>query len=183
MLAAGGLLAGCATQKVSLYPDADGKTGAVGVFNAGSEAEVGALTQANTWTKLDGKAVKAQPIKTPHTDLMARMPPPPRSYVLYFLEGKTELTPESAPVLAALRAAVTPADGVVIVGHTDTVGSDADNDRLSRERAVEVRAALVSQGLPLENARVAGRGERELRIQTADGVAEPGNRRVEVIVR
>jgi outer membrane protein OmpA-like peptidoglycan-associated protein len=35
----------------------------------------------------------------------------------------------------------------------------------------------------VENARVTGRGERELRVHTADGVDEPANRRVEVILR
>lgn len=184
ILGAAGLLAGCASSKVSLYPDGpDGKAGAVAVFDGKSEIELGQLTEANTWTKLGGKTVKPQKITTPHADLMARMPPPPRTYVMYFLEGKTELTPESQPILAALRAAVSPASDVQIVGHTDTVGSQADNDALSRERAVEVRAALVKQGLPVDNARVTGRGERELRVQTADGVAEPANRRVEVILR
>lgn len=183
ILAAAGLLAGCASSKVSLYPDAEGPTGAVAVFDPATEGEVGALTEANTWAAVGGKTLKARPIKTPHTDLMARMPPPPRAYVLYFAEGKTELTPESEPVLAALRQAVTPATDVQIVGHTDTVGSSADNDALSRDRATEIRAALVKQGLPVENAKVTGRGERELRVKTADGVSESGNRRVEVILR
>lgn len=182
ILAAAALLGGCASGRVSLYADADGTTGAVGVFDGKSEAELGQLDQVDTWTRLGGK-VKPQKITTPHTDLMARLPPPPRAYVLYFLEGKTDLTPESGPVLAALRSAVTPASDVQIVGHTDTVGSLADNDALSRDRALEVRAALVKQGLPVENARATGRGERELRVPTADGVAEAGNRRVEVILR
>jgi outer membrane protein OmpA-like peptidoglycan-associated protein len=183
VLAAAGLLAGCASSKVSLYSDADGGAGAVAVFDAKTDGEVGALTEPNTWAQLGGKTITPRPIKTPHTDLLARMPPPPRSYVLYFLEGKTDLAPGSEEMLAALRQAVTAVSDVQIVGHTDTVGSSADNDALSRERAAEVRAALVKQGLPLDNAKVTGRGERELRIKTADGVDEPGNRRVEVIVR
>ena len=56
-LLAAGALAGCATSKVSLYPDADGATGAVAVMDAKSEAELGALTQANTWAKLGSKTV------------------------------------------------------------------------------------------------------------------------------
>lgn len=183
MLAAASLLGGCASSKVSLYADAEGPTGAVAVFDPATDSEVGALTEANTWAAVGGKSLKPQRIKTPHTDLMARMPPPPRAYVLYFQEGKTDLTAESEPVLSALRLAVTPAADVQIVGHTDTMGSSADNDALSRDRATEIRAALVRQGLPVENAKVTGRGERELRIPTGDGVSEPGNRRVEVILR
>jgi outer membrane protein OmpA-like peptidoglycan-associated protein len=182
-LLAAGALAGCATSKVSLYPDADGGTGAVAVMDAKSEAELGALTQANTWAKLGSNTVKARPITRPHADLMARMPPPPRVYILYFVEGTTDLTPDSAATLAALRGAVTEASDVQITGHTDTVGASASNDALSRERASEIRAALVSKGLPVGAAKVTGRGERELRVKTADGVDEPGNRRVEVILR
>lgn len=183
ILAATGLLVGCATSKVSLYPDADGKAGAVAVFDGKSDAEVGALAQPNTQAALGGRTVDPRPIRKPHTELLAFMPPPPRTYVLYFVAGKAELTPESESVLAALRQAVTPTSDVQIVGHTDTQGSLTDNDALSRERAMQVREALVKQGLPVENAKVTGRGERELRIKTDDGVAEPGNRRVEVILR
>lgn len=182
-LGAAAALAGCATSKVSLYPDADGATGAVAVFDAKSEAEVGALTQPNTWAKVGGKKVKAQPVKADHAALLAWMPPPPRSYLLYFIQGTTDITPESEPTMAALRAAITSSSEVQITGHTDTVGTSELNDGLSRDRATEVRAALVKRGLPVENAKVTGRGEREPRIKTADGVDEAGNRRVEVILR
>lgn len=183
LAAAAAALAGCATSKVSLYPDADGSTGAVAVFDARSEAEVGALNQANTWAKVGGKSVKAQPIKTNHAGLMAWMPPPPRVYVLYFVQGTTDITPESTATMEALRAAVNATSEVQITGHTDTVGTSELNDGLSRDRATEIRAALVKRGLPVENAKVTGRGERELRIKTGDGVDEAGNRRVEVILR
>lgn len=183
LLAAAAALAGCATSKVSLYPDADGTTGAVAVLDARSEAEVGALTQPNTWAKVGGGAVTARPVEAPHTSLMAWMPPPPRVYLLYFIEGTTDLTAESGPTLEALRAAVTTASEVQITGHTDTVGSSEHNDGLSRDRATEIRAALVKRGLPVENAKVVGRGERELRVRTGDNVSELGNRRVEVILR
>lgn len=182
-LGAAAALAGCATSKVSLYPDAGGATGAVAVFDAKSEAEVGALTQPNTWAKVGGKTVKTQAVKADHAALMAWLPSPPRAYLLYFIQGTTDITPESEPTMAALRAAITPTSEVQITGHTDTVGSSELNDGLSRDRAAEVRAALVKRGLPVENAKVTGRGEREPRIKTADGVDEAGNRRVEVILR
>lgn len=186
LLAAGAaaMLAGCAsTSKVSLYPDGDGTTGAVAVFDAKSEAEVGALTQPNTWAKVGGGAVTPRPVTENHAGLMAWMPPPPRVYLLYFVQGTTDITPESEPTLEALRAAITASSEVQITGHTDTTGASELNDNLSRERASEIRAALVKRGLPVENAKVTGRGERELRVPTADGVDEPGNRRVEVILR
>lgn len=181
--AAAATLAGCASSRVSLYSDPDGKTGQVAVFDAKSEAEVGALTQPNTYAVVGGKSVTALPVKDNHAALLAWAPPPPRVYVLYFVQGTTDITPESEPTMEALRAAITPASEVQITGHTDTVGTAELNDGLSRDRATEVRAALVKRGLAVESAKVTGRGERELRVQTADGVDEAGNRRVEVILR
>jgi outer membrane protein OmpA-like peptidoglycan-associated protein len=182
-LAAATALAGCATPRVSLYPDADGKTGSVAVMRPDTGAEVGALSQPNTWTKVGGKTVVARPVKRAHTELMSQMPPPPEVFVLYFVEGGTDLTPASRPRLEELRKAVDANSWVQITGHTDTVGSTEDNDRLSRERAMEIRDVLVAQGLPVKNAKATGRGERELEVDTADGVDHPDNRRVEVILR
>ena len=76
---------------------------------------------------------------------------------------------------------------IVIAGHTDTVGSAADNDRLSRERAEAVEAALretfAARGVMSDAVAAVGRGERELLVETADQVSEPKNRRVEITVR
>ena len=70
-----------------------------------------------------------------------------------------------------------------MTGHTDTLGSDDDNDRLSLQRAREIVEFLVSQGFPRELLSAVGRGERDLKVPTGDGVANAQNRRVEVIVR
>lgn len=183
--AAAALLSGCTTTTATLLPDAGGGHGALAVLDAKTGAERGQLTEADTQARLrDRNAVK--PRKTAaqrFAELFGWAPPPPRVYVMYFVEGGTDLTEESKPILEALRAAVTDKSEVQITGHTDTVGTSESNDALSRDRAVEIRAALVKQGLPLDSAKVTGRGERELRIPTADEVAEPGNRRVEVILR
>ncbi|RAK67500.1 OmpA family protein [Phenylobacterium kunshanense] len=183
--AAAGLLSGCATSTVTLLNDeAGGPTGAVAVYDQDTGAEQGQLTAANTMARVGGKTVTVRPARGDrYADLMSRMPYPPRAYVLYFYEGTVQITEESKPVLEALRRAVTAETDVQIIGHTDTVGETEFNDKLSYDRAVEVRAALVKDGLPVENSRVVGRGERELRVPTADNVSESGNRRVEVILR
>jgi outer membrane protein OmpA-like peptidoglycan-associated protein len=72
---------------------------------------------------------------------------------------------------------------VQVTGHTDTLGKESDNDRLSEERAQAIREMLIAQGLKSNFIRAVGRGERELLIPTPDNVREPRNRRVEVIVR
>ena len=184
-IAAAALFSGCATSNVALLPDEGASTsGAVAVFDSKTEAEIGALTAPNTVARLGGRTLRVTSLEDgAYSDLLSRVPYPPRAYVLYFVEGSTELTPESVPILEALRRDTTAASEVQITGHTDTVGSAEINDALSRDRAVEIRAVLVRQGLPVAAARTTGRGERELRIPTADGVGEAGNRRVEVTLR
>lgn len=184
-LALAAMLAGCASSDVTLLNDAGtSKSGSVAVFDPKTGKELGALTSGDTRAKVGGKAVSAKPVKAGFWGgLMSWAPFAPRVYVMYFVEGSTDLTPESLPVLEALRAAVKPDSEVQITGHTDTTGSADLNDKLSLDRATEIRTALAKQGLPVENAKVTGRGERELRVPTEDNVAEPGNRRVEVIIR
>lgn len=113
------------------------------------------------------------------------LPPRPESFLLYFVVGTDELTDDSKAelpkVLAALRDR--PVPDVLVVGHTDTVGDTLENDRLSAQRAERMKGHLVEIGIPPERIQVAGRGEREPLIPTADNVDEPRNRRVEIIVR
>ena len=52
-----------------------------------------------------------------------------------------------------------------IVGHTDRLGSNAYNQRLSQLRANTVREYLVSQGLPAGNMRAVGMGESQPVVQ------------------
>jgi outer membrane protein OmpA-like peptidoglycan-associated protein len=176
-------LAGCASAHVSLLNDEGGGSGAVVVMDPATGAERGQLIQANTRADLGGSAVQARPLKRSFDKLLAVMPPPAKVYTLYFIEGTTQITADSQPTLDQLRQIITPTSDVQITGHTDTTGDPAANDKLSIDRATEVRAALVQDGLPVGNARVTGRGQRELRVQTGPGVSEPLNRRVEVIVR
>ena len=72
---------------------------------------------------------------------------------------------------------------VLVVGHTDTVGSDQFNDALALKRAEAIRRALIERGVAPADVVAVGRGKRELLVQTPDGVAEPRNRRVEIVVR
>ncbi|MDZ4374755.1 MAG: OmpA family protein [Phenylobacterium sp.] len=184
LLLGSALLAGCASSNVSLLRDAEGTTGSVAVLDVDSGSELGALTEANTQARLGDRTIVARPADaSKYADLMSWAPPPPRVYVMYFKLGTTELDAGSEPMLAALRQAITEGSDVQITGHTDAVGGAESNDQLSLDRATEIRAALVKQGLPVANAKVTGRGERELLVPTADGVEEPANRRVEVIVR
>jgi outer membrane protein OmpA-like peptidoglycan-associated protein len=117
---------------------------------------------------------------------LAALPPRPAVFTLYFSEGKNRFTEGSLARLEELLTdlAKRPAPEISITGHSDTAGPESVNDRLSLARARRAREQLVRRGIPAAHiVSVAGRGERELLVPTADGVPEPRNRRVEISVR
>src|SRR5438552_1215295 len=113
------------------------------------------------------------------------LPARPTAFMLHIITDTDELTPESKAELQNVLATLKdrPLPDVLVIGHTDTVGDAAGNDRLSAQRAETVKGFLVDIGIPVGRIRTAGRGERELLIPTADDVDEPRNRRVEINVR
>jgi len=117
--------------------------------------------------------------------LLSALPPPAKTFTLYFEQGTTTLVPDSVNSLALLREEIAVRSGpeVEVTGHTDTVGSEADNDRLSVGRAQEVMNWLAGEGFDRSMMSAVGRGERELKVATADNVGNASNRRVEVTVR
>ena len=72
---------------------------------------------------------------------------------------------------------------ITATGHTDKSGPDDYNMALSLRRANTVKDALVREGVPATAISVMGRGESQPLVQTADGVREPQNRRVEIVVQ
>jgi OOP family OmpA-OmpF porin len=72
---------------------------------------------------------------------------------------------------------------VEVIGHTDTIGSKVNNVALGLRRAELIRRLLIDIGLGESLMKVTSHGEADLLVRTADGVAEPRNRRVEITVR
>jgi outer membrane protein OmpA-like peptidoglycan-associated protein len=181
-------LAGCAhSTSVVLLPDEDGGHGELAILKPGGETVV---SEPNSRATLGGSQPAIRPLgekglKPNEAALLSRLPPAARSFTLYFVEGTTDMTPESTPVLDEIRVEIAKRPGaeVQVTGHTDTVGSESDNDALSRKRAEEILNLLASKGFNREIMTAVGRGERELREPTADNVSSAANRRVEVIVR
>jgi outer membrane protein OmpA-like peptidoglycan-associated protein len=75
-----------------------------------------------------------------------------------------------------------PETEVLIVGHTDDVGTDAFNQNLSQQRADASASLLASFGVPRERIRTAGRGESEPIAANTDESGKQLNRRVEVAI-
>ena len=120
----------------------------------------------------------------------AYVPPPvvapattPKSYLVFFDFNKSELTPQAVTIVnqAAANAGPAKVTKLEVTGHTDTVGSDAYNMRLSRRRAESVAAQLEKDGIPSSEIAIYAKGKRDLLVPTADGVKEPQNRRVQIV--
>jgi len=106
--------------------------------------------------------------------------------IVFFDFDSDEITATASQVIDAAvdRIRVTDNPRLDIIGHTDTVGPRAYNERLSMDRAEAVKEALMDHdlGQPAQsiNIDMRGLGETDLLVKTDNGVREPSNRRVEI---
>lgn len=109
-------------------------------------------------------------------------PKPPKQFIVFFGFNKSSLSAEAQRVVSEAAAAAKQFGSaeIVVVGHTDTVGSPKYNMRLSLRRAGAVKAELVHNGIKPGMIETSGKGETELMVQTGDGVKEPQNRRATI---
>lgn len=181
------MLAGCASERVVLLPSADGQATAVVVRDARGEIVLDQPYAASLRQMGATSVYRSTPadVEKRFGPALAAQPARPRSYVLYFEEGGNVLTAESQAEFARVRSEIVAwaAPEVMVIGHTDRVGSAQSNDALSLTRAEAVRALLIEAGLPGDKLEAVGRGEREPLVATADEVAEARNRRVEINLR
>lgn len=116
----------------------------------------------------------------------AAPPPPPvkmvKTFTVYFDHDRTSINQAAQAVLAeAARSAreLSPAS-VLVVGHADTSGSAAYNEKLAAKRAQAVSRELSRLGVQSRVQDVKAQGETMLAVKTADNKREPRNRRVEI---
>jgi outer membrane protein OmpA-like peptidoglycan-associated protein len=89
---------------------------------------------------------------------------------------KAELSRTVKTIASLLRQY--PGSTIRIVGHTDAIGKDADNQSLGHSRADSVEKALVAMGVPVEAIKTESHGSSDLRVKTK--MENPLNRRVEM---
>jgi outer membrane protein OmpA-like peptidoglycan-associated protein len=109
---------------------------------------------------------------------------PPRTFLVFFDFDRYNLTPDARRVVEAAAASFK-ANGsarIEVSGYTDLAGTQAYNLRLSQRRADTVGHALERDGVPRGEMDVKWFGKEHPRVPTPDGVREPQNRRVEIVM-
>jgi len=107
-----------------------------------------------------------------------------RNFIVFFDFDKAVITPEAARIIqqAAGTAKSTAVTRIDLTGHTDLSGSERYNQALSIKRGNAVKAELVKLGIPASQIDVVGKGKSDPLVATPDGVREPQNRRVEIVL-
>ena len=139
-----------------------------------------------------------EPPPPPPAPVVAPPPPPapmpmaapapkpvlPSKYMVFFDFDKADITKEAAAIIdkAAADAKAGRKTRIDLTGHTDTTGPDAYNMRLSLKRANAVKTELIKRGIASDGIAVVGKGFHDLLVKTRDGVREPQNRRVEIVL-
>ena len=101
-----------------------------------------------------------------------------------FASGQASLSPPTRDEVGRIAAVLQqfPDQQIVVEGHTDAVGSEVTNQRLSEQRSEAVRAALIASGVNPGRITAIGYGESQpiATNETAEGRAQ--NRRVEIVI-
>jgi outer membrane protein OmpA-like peptidoglycan-associated protein len=182
---------------VVLLPDAEAQgkagtgtgTGAASVWTRSGSADLtrerDAVVIASTQRPGPVTTISEADVERLFGAALAALPPPPRTFIVYFKFESDELTEDSARLVPTILAAVKqrPDPEVAVVGHTDTMGQAKANIALGMTRALFVRTLLVDAGLDAATIEVLSHGESAPLVRTPDETPEPRNRRVEITVR
>lgn len=187
------VIAGCVTRPLPAPPsyavlldNPDGTTGAIMVN--GPKGQI-LVNKTRFGATLDGSGVACifdpKQFEDDFKDVLAARPQLPVTFILQLAEDGTSLSAESkeqiAKVLAAVKSRLAP--DVSIIGHTDTVGRAADNEKIGLQRAQRVAKLLAAAGLKVVDLTVDSHGEFNLLVKTPDDTSEPRNHRVEITIR
>jgi outer membrane protein OmpA-like peptidoglycan-associated protein len=175
---------------VVLLPDPDsGVTGRANVSNPAGSTDL-AGPRSSTTASTTGAPSPAMPLSEAEVQrlfgaALSSLPPAPRHFTLYFRFDSDELTDESRALFPMILQSVAEqaVPEVLVIGHTDTTGTAPSNVELGLKRANTVRNLLVEARLNPALIEVTSHGEADLLIPTANDVAEPRNRRVEITIR
>ncbi|URI11648.1 OmpA family protein [Aquincola tertiaricarbonis] len=161
-----------------------------GRSGAGTGAVVGGAVGAiagNIWSKrMQEKQAAMERVtqgtgidvaRTPNNELKVNIPSD-----FSFDVGSAAIKPAMRPVLDQFAQGLDPAMRVRVIGHTDSTGSDAVNDPLSRERAYSVMQYLTTRGVQATRISTEGVGSRQPLADNASADGRARNRRVEIFL-
>ena len=126
----------------------------------------------------------AAPVAAP-VQPVAPAPAQARTYLVFFDFNRADLTGRAREIIgeAAQGARRVQSTRIEVAGHADRSGTPQYNQRLSQRRAEAVASELVARGVSRNDIGVTAFGESRPLVATADGVREPQNRRVEIVLR
>lgn len=181
---------GCAHKTlIALAPDPDGKVGSASVTTNAGSVVLNKPYQATTVRGADQRPSAPEEfgkeqVEKRFAETLSIQPKSPLHFLLYFDE-ETTLSAASLRMFPAIMAAIAERGTVdiLVVGHTDSLGSREYNMALSKRRASAVKELLVKQGVSPGAIQTTSHGKENPLIPTADNVSEPRNRRVEVVIK
>jgi outer membrane protein OmpA-like peptidoglycan-associated protein len=173
------------TERVILLPRPDGSSSEVVVqLKSGTAVVLDRPYMEAAVNKNEIKMVQADAaaINLRYKELIEALPAMPRSYLLFFDFGDTQLTPESENIVQDMLSDINklPAPELIIIGHTDIIGNDEFNDDLSLQRAIRVLEMLKAKGIDTRLVSTVGRGSRDPLVTNKKGESEARNRWVEI---
>ena len=185
-------LCGCTAPRSQfvLLPSPDGHVGKVAVSSKTGQATLTKAYEATAISRPEDRP--SSPIVMPEEKVnqlfknaLAAQPPAPVTYILYFEPSSTTLTQESEKLLPKIVDYIrkTGSTYIGVSGHSDKVGSRDVNIKISSNRAKAVAKLLADMGVKADTIDVASHGMELPLVDTPEGVAEPRNRRVELVVR
>jgi outer membrane protein OmpA-like peptidoglycan-associated protein len=142
------------------------------------------------WKNNNFTAMVGVTYKFGQPEAAASPPPAPAaptapSYMVFFDWDRSNLSQQALTTIqqAADAYKTKGSARITATGHTDRSGPESYNMALSLRRANAVKDALVRDGVPATAISVIGKGETQPLVPTADGVREPQNRRVEIVIQ
>lgn len=193
------LLAGCGAHlpkqrdQIVLLPDPDGKVGVIKVTTEGGSQILDKPGYATQVENINNPPVVPQPVS--EKEMMSVFGPALSAqpdltnrfiqFILYFESDTTKLTHEAEGLLSEVVRTIKnrKSKEIYVLGHTDRVGTEEYNIRLSSRRAIYIRDRIIFSGIKSSALVVSFHGEAVPLVFTEDDTPEPRNRRVEVIVR
>ena len=130
------------------------------------------LTDVKNYREMNGTDLKLIPLEEGQIGRLTN---------LFFDTGKAELRPESSPELDRITLTFNENPKLImeIGGHTDNVGGDEPNKKLSQDRADSVREYLIGKGIEPDRVQTKGYGESKPVASNETEEGRQTNRRVE----